>query len=86
MGQMASYKPPNGFVPDVKTAIAIAEAVLKPIYGPDTVAREKPFHAVLHGTSVWIVKGSPPVGKFGGVATVRIQKKDGCILSVSHSM
>ena len=30
---LAGYVPKNGFVPDEKTAIKIAEAVLFPIYG-----------------------------------------------------
>jgi hypothetical protein len=33
----AGYVPKDGFVPDAKTAIAIAEAVLKPIYGAEQI-------------------------------------------------
>jgi len=79
----SGYKPPRGYVPDERTAIAIAEAVLVPIYGAGQVTQERPFHAVLRG-KVWEVAGSLPPGWDGGVALVQINKDDGRILSVTH--
>ena len=78
------FKPQAGFVPDSKTAIAVAEAVLKPIYGEDQILAERPFSAHLdHG--VWIVTGHLPDGfEVGGVAEVRIRKSDAAILNVLH--
>jgi hypothetical protein len=83
-----SYVPENGFVPDERTAIRIAEAVLIPIYGGRTVRRERPFHASLHD-GVWSVEGTLPrfLGIFsvkGGVAIIEIAKSDGRVLRVSH--
>jgi hypothetical protein len=78
-----SYKPPQGYIPDERTAIAVAEAVLVPIYGAEQIAHERPFHGVLRG-DVWEVSGSLPRGWVGGVALVRIDKEDGRILRVTH--
>ncbi len=74
--------PERGFVPDEKTAIKIAEAILAPIYGDQQVAGERPFHAVLVG-GIWSVEGTLH-SDLGGVATVRLRRKDGAILSVIH--
>ena len=74
----------KGFVPDEKTAITVAEAILMPIYGEKTIAGERPFHAVLNGKGVWTVRGSLPDGWAGGVAIVRLQRQDGRILYVMH--
>lgn len=89
----ASYKPPSGFVPDSRTAIAIAEAVLIPVYGKEHIEGERPFTATLKH-DVWIIEGTLycPDGKggmkttdcLGGVAVVRISKSDGCIRYMLH--
>ena len=78
------YMPPEGMVPDAKTAVGIAEAVLTTIYGADTVASERPFHARLYGDR-WVVHGTfwCPLC-FGGVAQIEISKIDGRILHVMH--
>jgi hypothetical protein len=54
--QSHSYVPKEGFVPNEKTAIRIAEAVLGPIYGEDQIAKERPFAATLKG-GVWTIEG-----------------------------
>ena len=83
-----SYHPPQGYVPDTKTAIRIAIAVWSPIYGEKQIQEEKPFHAALnHG--IWTVTGSLPPSPHGnvmvgGVALAKISKKDGRILQVTH--
>ncbi|MDD4969563.1 MAG: NTF2 fold immunity protein [Paludibacter sp.] len=78
----SGYIPKDGFVPDKITAIRIAIAVWLPIYG-DAIYKEKPFDAVLKN-GIWIVEGSLPKGFLGGVAVIKIQKKDGKVLSVFH--
>jgi hypothetical protein len=82
-------QPPQGFVPNESTAVVIAEAVLTPIYGSELIMKEQPFTATLKGDT-WIVKGSlPKTGPdeivMGGVAIVKISKRNGCILLVGHS-
>ena len=77
------YVPSDGFVPNERTAVAIAEAVLIPIYGSSAIDAEKPFHATVQA-GVWIIKGTLPQGLLGGVAVVKLAKKDGRILYVLH--
>ena len=83
VSQRHSVVPSNGFVPDEKTAIKIAEAVWIPIYGEQQIQSEKPFVASLKN-GVWTVAGSLPEGWDGGVAIAEISKRDGRILRVSH--
>jgi len=60
--EVPGFVPKNGFVPDEKTAVAVAEAILSPIYGQDQIVHERPFHAELDGNDVWKVEGSLPGG------------------------
>ena len=78
-----SFKPEQGFVPDEKTAIAIAVAVWSPIYGEERIQNEKPFKAALKD-GVWHVEGSLPRNTLGGVALAEISKDDARILRISH--
>jgi NTF2 fold immunity protein len=85
----AGYRPKAGFVPDEKTAIKIAEAVLVPVFGDAQVNFERPFKARLLENE-WAVEGSLPRPDgtnniVGGVAEVRIDKESGCIKSLRHS-
>ena len=79
---LAGYVPSNGFVPNKLTAIRIAVAVWLPIHG-NNIYKEKPFVAEIND-DIWTVTGSLPKGSVGGVSEIRIQKKDGKILSVIH--
>jgi hypothetical protein len=79
----ADFKPKAGFVPNEKTAIAIAVAVWSPIYGEEKIQNEKPFKAVLKD-GVWRVEGTLPAGYLGGVAEAEISKEDARILRISH--
>ena len=78
-----NYRPMAGYVPDEVTAIRIAVAVWEPIYGRRTIAREKPYHAVL-SDGVWTVEGSMPRLALGGVAVAEVRRSDGCVLRISH--
>ena len=85
-GQQHSYVPKEGYVPDDKTAIRIAEAVLSPICGERKLAQERPFSASLQN-EVWTVSGNHPDPHVlgGGEAIIQISKKDGRILGVTFS-
>ena len=48
------YKARNGYVPDSKTAVKIAEAVLIPVYGENQIESERPFEATLKD-NIWTV-------------------------------
>lgn len=78
-----SVVPPEGYVPNAEAAIQIAVAVWGPIYGAEKIEREKPYRASLRN-DVWVVEGSLPAQRLGGVAIAEISKKDGRILRVSH--
>ena len=79
-----SYVPPKGYVPDSETAVEIAEAVLVPVYGKAMIDRERPFKASLRD-GVWTVTGTMHCSRCdGGVATVKIVKLDGRVLSMIH--
>ena len=82
-----SYIPSNGFVPDEATAIAVAEAILAPIYGKLSIDGQKPFLVSLEN-DVWTVSGQlqeqPGRVTLGGVFRIQISKKDGCVKFHSH--
>lgn len=80
-----TYRPSAGFVPDSKTAVAIAIAVLTPIYGEAEIASEKPWHTGLD-SGVWTVVGTFNGKGLGGEAVVQIDKKTGEIKFVEHTM
>lgn len=91
-GPAASQSLPKFVVPDAETAVKIGEAVLIPVYGKKIVEAEEPFSAKLTA-GVWVVSGTLrcPDGHggmttncVGGVAVVRISKKDGRVLSIVH--
>jgi hypothetical protein len=78
--------PENGVIPDERTAIAVAEAVFRPVYGKDYVDKFRPYHAVLEDNA-WTVYGTlRPAGAHGGTPQLRINKADGRVLEIWHSM
>jgi hypothetical protein len=84
-----NYRPEGGYVSTPKIAIAIAEIILKSIYGDQTINAERPLSAKLTSGGIWIVQGSfkrqPGTYQIGGgVAEIWISKSDGRILRVSH--
>jgi len=79
-----SVKPAMGFVPDEKTAIRIAEAVLEPIYGKEVFEFQRPFKATLKD-GLWTVEGTVPKEMTGGAAIVQIWRSDARIEAVVHS-
>ena len=78
------YIPPDGFLPDAHTAIAVAEAILTPIYGEAQVKTQRPFVATLEN-GFWTVTGRLRPGQTGGVALVVIDKATSQIIRVTHS-
>jgi len=70
--------PENGYVPDATTAVAIAEAVLRPLYGKN-IGQALPVVATLERDSIWVVRKPYQKGRKGG-PYVEISKSDGRIL------
>jgi hypothetical protein len=73
-------QPTEGFVPDEKTAIKIAEAIWLPIFG-DKIYKYQPFIAILVEGKNWKVYGTVYTEK-GGSPVAIIQKSDCKILKV----
>ncbi len=70
-------------VPDIETAVRIAEEIWLPIFGK-SIYDHLPFQAVLIKDSIWHVFGTMPTGWAGGVPNAEIQKKDAKVLKVWH--
>src|ERR1700722_546524 len=66
-----TFVPASGYVPDSETAIAVAIAVLTPIYGKTTIGSEKPWHAGLKD-GIWTVVGTFNGKGLGGEAIIQI--------------
>jgi hypothetical protein len=88
----STNRPKHAPVPDSEAAIARAEPVLIPVYGKKQIESERPFTPTLKD-DVWTVAGTLHCsdGKsgvttvcLGGVAVVRIAKRNGRILSMGH--
>jgi hypothetical protein len=85
--------PPAGYVPDSKTAVRVAEAVLMPVYGEKRIESEEPFTAKLE-KDIWTVSGTLWCSDghggrtsgmcVGGTAVVQISKVDAHIISMMH--
>ena len=73
----------DAFVPDEATAVAIAEAVWRPVFG-DGIDESRPFRAVLDG-GVWVVTGTLPEGVYGGVPHAHVRRHDARILRLFHT-
>jgi hypothetical protein len=89
-GKVLDLPPITEVVPDGKTAITIAVAVLVPLYGSKTIRSEAPFQATLQDTTWTVVGRLPPASiwstTLGGVANVQIDRRDGRIIKVWHTM
>lgn len=90
MADPPQFVPPGGFVKESETALAIARAVLIPIYGAKTIGDEEPFVATDLGDR-WFVTGTlhcpgAPASSIclGGTAEVEIAKSDGRIVRLIH--
>ena len=73
-------KKQRDYVPDEKTAVRIAEAVLSAQYGEETVKAQLPLHTS-SSDDYWIVQlqGSGPATSKGGGPAVWINKHSGCL-------
>ncbi|MGJ4901408.1 NTF2 fold immunity protein [Bradyrhizobium sp. HKCCYLS2058] len=86
LSAQTTFFPPKEFVADADTAIAIARAVLIPIYGAEAIQREEPLTARRQG-GTWIVEGTLCGGApncLGGVAELHLSAQDGRIIYVIH--
>lgn len=64
-------------------ACSLAEGLWVERYG-ELVLEEKPYRATLVNDSIWVVEGTLPKDRIGGVAYIEIRKKDGLVITISH--
>ena len=76
-------EPDEGFVPDAQTAIQIALAVWRPIYGQTAIPARVACSATLGKEGNWSVEG-PLTGDVGGVVVAEIAKDSGMVVRVKH--
>jgi NTF2 fold immunity protein len=85
---VSGEKEHKDYVPDQKTAVRVAEAILVAQYGEERVNAQLPLLADGSNKDFWIVQGSAhaAVPSFGGGPAVWINKHSGCILGVVEHM
>lgn len=83
------FVPKEGVVPNETVALATAEAVLIRLFGKSIIDSERPLKAVLK-SNIWTITCSLPCdGPHravcpGGIAELRISKRTGNILFMTH--
>jgi len=79
-----SYKPVAGYVPDSRTAIAVAIAVLTPVYGEAEMNASTPWRTGLKD-GVWTVVGTFHGQGVGGTPVIQIDQSTGDIRFLGHT-
>ena len=80
----ALFDRPGGLVPDEHIAVAIAEAVLFPIYGEKNIRDQRPY-VIKHAEGKWTIEGSMPSGfVVGGTFHIVIRQRDAQVLEIGH--
>jgi hypothetical protein len=79
----ALFDRPGRLVPNQRTAIVIADAVLFPIYGEKTIRGERPYVVKL-GDGKWTIEGTLPRGFVGGTFHIVIRQRDARVIEISH--
>ena len=75
------------YVPDEKTAVQIAEAVLVGQFGEERVKAQLPLRGSNSYGDIWVVQGTQPGPPHtGGGMAVIINKHSGCIVNVMEHM
>ena len=80
---VALYAPAGGVIPSGAVAKSIANAYLGEVYGAQKIRAEFPLVATLQD-GVWTVAGSLPRAMLGGVAIIRLCRRNGTVLSIIH--
>lgn len=70
-------------IKDEKTAIQIAKTIWKPLYGK-LINKSKPFVASLKNDSIWVVKGTLPKGRKGGVPYIEFNAFSCQVYEIHH--
>ena len=83
---LGDYVPPDGVIPDKATAILVAKAILKNVYGKYRVRELQSFTATLK-EDIWTIEGVYPAGGdfLGGdpAPVVQLSKSKGCVMRIT---
>ncbi|MBZ5543505.1 MAG: twin-arginine translocation signal domain-containing protein [Acidobacteriia bacterium] len=82
--QGKGYIPPDGFIPDRKTALRVGEAILAAVYGDQEIAKQRPLKVALVDKDVWLVWGTLDKRYLGGTGVIKISKRTGKVLFLAH--
>lgn len=75
---------PHNVISNDSLAVEMAKLVLFPIYGKNTIERERPYRVTLVNNEYWYITGSLPENALGGTFFISINKQDGKIISIGH--
>ena len=78
------YDKKNGIIISPSDASKLAEIVLFPIYGEQSIIKQRPYEVTLINDSVWSINGTLRDGTEGGTFHMSIDKRDGRILNIWH--
>ncbi|MEZ5014954.1 MAG: NTF2 fold immunity protein [Chitinophagales bacterium] len=70
-------------ITDSVTAVQIAEPVLFSIYGKDNITLQQPYEIYLID-HYWVISGTLPEEKVGGVFLFILDANDGKIMRITH--
>ena len=74
-----------GFIDSPQVAKEKGVAVLKEIYGEESLKDEEPFTVAFdEKNQAWLIQGTLPDNMEGGVAHIIIQKSDGKVVAIWH--
>ncbi|QHT70405.1 hypothetical protein GXP67_28995 [Rhodocytophaga rosea] len=77
---LAGMKP---IIKDKQAAIAVAEAILFPIYGEENILKQRPYQ-VYKTELYWVITGTLPEGYKGGVFEIAIDATDARVIGLTH--
>lgn len=80
---VALYAPKRGVIATGTIAKNIANIYLGEVYGAQKILAEFPLTAKLQD-GVWTVEGHLPPASDGGVAIIRLCRRNGTVLSIIH--
>lgn len=74
---------PATVLPTKQVAVAIAEAILFPIYGQPNIVNERPYE-VYRIDGYWYISGTLPAGYDGGTFEIVLNASNGQVLRLAH--
>lgn len=74
---------PTKVIPDSKTAVEISESILFPIYGKESIIKQRPYDLSLID-GYYIINGTFPKPQIGGTFIIIINSRNGKVMKLTH--